>query len=81
MKPKSWKLFWLTISLSVAFVVILVGTLLIYAAGKRGANYKCQTFAKGGDSFHVELNIPNPSWRCVIIHSTGVSTEVRIPLY
>jgi len=82
MKPKSWKLFWLTISLSSAFVVLLVGSLLIYAIGVGRADYECMTLATGeGDSFYVELDVLNLSWKCVLTDYKGVSSEVRLPLY
>ena len=82
MKPKSWKLFWLTISLSVAFVVVLVGALLIYAKGLGLADYKCMTLAtEEFGSFHVEPDFPSFSWTCKLTDHNGVSTEVRLPLY
>ena len=81
MKPRSWKLFWLTISLSSAFVVVSVCSLLIYAIGVDRADYECMTHAGEGDSFHVELDISSLSWKCVLTDYKGVSTEVRIPLY
>jgi hypothetical protein len=81
MKPRSWKLFWQTISLSSAFVVLLVGSLLIYATGLGRADYECMTHAGEGDSFSVELDISSLSWKCVLTDYEGVSTEVRLPLY
>lgn len=81
MKPRSWKLFWLTISLSSAFVVLLVSSLLIYAIGVGRADYECMTHAGEGDSFHVDLDISSLSWKCVLTDYKGVSTEVRLPLH
>ena len=81
MKPRSWKLFWLTISLSSAFVVLLLGSLLIYAIGVDRADYECMTHAGAWDSFHVELDVPSFSWTCKLSDNKGNSTEVRLPLY
>lgn len=82
MKPRSWQLFWLTISLSVAFVFVLVGALLVYAKGLDLADYKCMTLAtEEYESFQVELDIPSFSWTCKLTDSKGVSTEVGLPLY
>lgn len=82
MKPRSWKLFWLTISLSVAFVVVLVGVLLIYAKVHDLADYKCMALASEEfESFHVELDVPSFSWTCKLTDYNGVSTEVRLPLF
>lgn len=82
MKPRSWKLFWLTISLSIAFVVVLAGALLVYAKGLDLADYKCMTLAtEEYESFHVELDIPSFSWTCKLTDHKGVSTEVGLPLY
>ena len=82
MKPRSWKLFWLTISLSVVFVVVSVVALLVYAKGLDLADYKCMALAtEEYESFHVELDIPGFSWTGKLTDYKGGSPEVGLPLY
>ena len=62
-------------------MVLLLGSLLIYAIGVDRADYECMTHAGAWDSFHVELDVPSFSWTCKLSDNKGGSTEVRIPLY